>query len=137
MSQQAQLPTPENAIQTLFGGLHNQVFFQKLAAAGHPHNNDPQRIEAMIDLAGKLEAAEYEAASYGGVKQASDPYVAANQALDPVLNARGLTGGIKAAAERSLDEQVMRIMQNADIYDAALAVKAAEAEQYKQALQLA
>lgn len=131
------LPDAQTAYNNLFNAVHQQVFFNKCAAAGlYPRN--PAEAQYMLNTAGKLRLLEQEV----GVKQADDfnsPYAQADQLLDNVLAQHGLGGGIKQA---QADEQEMAIRQAAldlcadpTLYNSVLALKVAEANQIQEQLQ--
>lgn len=125
----ATLPDVNTAYQNVFDGLHNRIFFGRLASRGHTCHNDKQAA-VLLELAGKLEGAELEAQQKVGA-DSSDPYVAANAALDNVLAASGFTSGTKQAAaeaENSLEAAAAELAQDPTIYDSVLALKAAEAQ---------
>jgi hypothetical protein len=68
----------------------------------------------------------------------NDPYIAANQALDRVLQANGLGAAIKTAGaheDLALADAVQHLAQNDDLYNAALSLKVAEAEEIERWLQ--
>lgn len=125
-----QLPDPQTAYQNIFDGVHQRVFFHKLAQLGYVPTNEKQAA-AMLELAGNLRMVEEEAA----VKQAEssyDPFEAANDALKTTLGQYGFSGPRDNAA----NEEAVAIKQAAaawsedpDIYNSVLALKAYEAEQ--------
>ena len=55
----AALPDVQTAYNTLFDGVHQQVFFNKLASYGFVPQNEKEAAE-MLELAGKLRYVEQE-----------------------------------------------------------------------------
>lgn len=131
----AQIPDPQTGFNNLFEGVHQRVFFSKLASLGYAPQTEKQARD-LLDVAGKLRLVSEEAA----VKQASDsydPFAAANSALDGVLGNSGFSSVQKAAA----DEEQIAIKNAAAqwaadpvIYNSVLAVRGHEAEQLAQQL---
>ena len=133
MNDQAQaastLPDVQTAYNNLFSGIHQQIFFQKCAAAGYPAHS-AEEAQWMLETAGKLRAVEHAAP----VKQAADqsnPYFAANQALDQVMTQYGLDDGTKQAQEETLaiKQAAYELAQDPTFYNSVLSLKAAEAAQ--------
>jgi hypothetical protein len=132
---QAVLPDPQTAYRNLFDGVHQRVFFHKMAQLGYVPQTEKQ-AEWMLEMAGKLRLVDEEAA----VKEAADaqdPFAAANAALDAALGRAGFQSVQKAA----YDDEVLSIKQAAaawaehpEIYNSVLSLKAAEAEEYAQLL---
>lgn len=130
MSQPNLLPDPQAAYDHLFQGVHQRVFFQKLASAGYVAESADQ-AGYMLQLAGKLRLAHQEqqvkAASAG-----NDPYAAALAHLDGVLTDNGY-GSVKQAAaadqEWAIKSAAAELMDDPDMYNSVLALKQYQAEQ--------
>jgi hypothetical protein len=125
------LPNPEQAYNHLFDTVHGQVFFGKLAEAGFAPTTQKE-AQDMLELAGKLRLAEEDPQ----VKQAAaaaSPLSQAANALDGVLTQNGMDGQLKQAAaveqDTALKQAVGHLLQDRDVYNSVLALKAAEAEQ--------
>ena len=125
------LPDPDTAYQNLFDGIHQRVFFNKMAAYGYVPQT-PAQAQYMLEMAGKLRAVEQEAA----VKQAQDmddPYFLANQHLNQVLGIHGLDDGIKQAQAENealaIKQAAAELANDPVFYNSVLSVKAAEAAQ--------
>jgi len=126
----AALPSPQEAYQTLFDGVHQRVYFHKLASLRPEYMpRTPQQAEYLLKIAGDLRMAVTEDV----VKQAaaaSDPFAAASAALDRQL--AGFPGFQKAAAQEeevSVKNAAAAWMEDPAIYNSVLALKAHEAEQ--------
>lgn len=119
---EATLPDPQVAYNTLFDGIHQQVFFNKLASHGYSPQNEKEATE-MLELAGKLRFVEDEEE-----KIASDEsrVSGASQALDNVL---GIGGGQAKAQEEALaiKQAAAAIAEDPTFYNSVLSLKAAEA----------
>lgn len=123
------LPDPQAAYDHLFQGVHQRVFFQKLANAGYACDS-PQQAGYLLDLAGRLRLANEEHA----VKTASaanDPYAAALAHLDGALQQSGY-GSVKQAAaadeEWAIKSAAADLMDDPDMYNAVLSLKQAQAD---------
>jgi hypothetical protein len=131
-TQENLLPDPETAYQNLFDGVHQRVFFHKMASYGYVPQS-PHQAALWLQMAGKLRAADQEFA----VKQAEDaldPFEAANAALDRQL----VQSGFKMAHDEeaiSVKQAAEAWMEDPTIYNSVLALKAAEAEYIAQQLQ--
>jgi hypothetical protein len=133
--EQSALPPVEQAQRLLFSNLDNEVFFRKLAGAGVVPQTQ-KSAEALLELGHKLQNAE--ALQQKTASAENDPYIAANQALDRVLQANGLGAAIKTAGaheDLALADAVQHLAQNDDLYNAALSLKVAEAEEIERWLQ--
>jgi len=123
------LPDPDTAYQNLFDGIHQRVFFNKMAAYGYVPQT-PAQAQYMLEMAGTLRAVEQEAA----VKQAADendPYFLAKQHLNQVLGVHGLDGGIKQAQAQNdafaIKQAAYELANDPLLYNSVLSLKAAEA----------
>ncbi len=123
------LPDPQAAYDHLFQGVHQKVFFQKLASAGYVYES-PEQAGYLLNLAGKLRLVQQEQA----VKTASagnDPYAAALANLDGVLDQSGY-GSVKLAAaqdeEWAIKSAAADLMEDPDMYNSVLALKQAQAD---------
>lgn len=134
----ATLPSPEVAYQTLFDGVHQRAFFGKMAQLRPEYlpQNEKQASD-LLELAGKLRLVDQEAV----VKEAEeslDPFAAANAALDQTMAHYGF-GAVKAAAAQeesvAIKSAAADLMNDPDIYNSVLALKANEAETYLAQLQ--
>ncbi len=133
MSQQheAALPDPRAAYQTLFDGVHQRCFFQKLASVRPQYypQNQKQAME-LLELAGQLRLAEEEEA----VKEAQEgvsPFAAANMALAAHLKQAGFTSVERAKRheqELSVKQAAADLAADPAIFNAVLSLKAAQAE---------
>ena len=121
----AKLPDPQTAYDTLLHGVHERVFFHKLAAAGLVPST-PEEAAAMLDTAFQLRMLR----ESPNVKQAAaenNPVFQMQTGLHSLMEQYGLRQqqhatdiNIKHAAASFADDPVM--------YNAVLALKAAEAE---------
>jgi hypothetical protein len=126
---EAVLPDVQTAYNTLFDGVHQQVFFNKLASYGFVPQNEKEAAE-MLELAGKLRYVEGEeekaAADESRVSQA-------NVALDNVLGIPREQGEKRAAAEdesAAISQAAAQLAEEPAFYNSVLALKAAEAASY-------
>jgi hypothetical protein len=124
------LPDQDTAYDTLFNGVQQRVFFQKMASRGYTPQN-AQQAQTMLDTAGRINAV----AEHTQVKTAAaqnDPYAMAGRALDAVLGQVGLDGPIKQAQDRetanAYQNAAYYFAQDPAIYNSVLAMKAAEAQ---------
>lgn len=127
----AALPDPQTAYQNLFQGVHAQVFFQKLAAAGH-YPRSQEEAQWMLDTAGELR----EISQHDQVKQAAaqdNPYYQMRAGLSQLRQQYGITGGQAGfqEAEAGYKQAAAELMQDPTFYNSVLSLKAAEAEQLK------
>ena len=121
------LPDPETAYQNVFDGVHSQVFFNKLAAAGIEPETEKEAQDLLM-LAGRLRTVE------AAEKQAGDGegrFGGALTALDSVLGETGMDGQIKQAAAQeeaiAIKQTAAAVMQDPTIYNSVLSLKAHEA----------
>lgn len=136
-NQAAALPPPDMAFQHLFDGVHQEVFFQKLAAFGIQPKT-AEEASGYLTLAGKLRTT----ANDPTIKQAAaanSKVAEMNQALDGVLGDLGIDSGVKQASEQEAHEARAQIAnylaQDPGIYNSVLSVKTAEAQAIQQLLQ--
>ena len=122
---QNQLPSAEDAQDTLVRSVYAQVFFQKCAAAGLPARSE-EEAGVMLEMAAKLRTIS-ELDQVKSAAAADNPYMRMNANLDAVTGQYGLAAPVNqqslfkaAAAELAKDPA---------IYEAALAMKANEAAQ--------
>ena len=134
--QAGMLPPPDAAFQHLFNGVHQEVFFNKLAACGIAPKT-AEEAQGYLLLAGKLRAT----AEDPQIKQAAaatSKISQMNQSLDGVLGDLGLGGGAKMAAEHEADlsrrQVASYLAQDPGIYNSVLSVKTAEAQAIQQML---
>jgi hypothetical protein len=130
---QSVLPDSQTAYNNLFMGVHQRVFFNKLAAAGHAPRTQ-EEAQWMLETAGKLRTVDQSIP----VKQANDaqsPYYQANQALDRVMQQYGL-GARPAHAEQELaiKHAAAALSNDPTLYNSILALKMDEAEALRQQL---
>ena len=124
------LPDPQTAYNHLFQGVHQQVFFGKLAAAGYQPENEQQAAD-LLKLAGTLRAVHEEQA----VKTASaaaSPYAAALTHLEGAAAQAGFAGAKTASAreqEYAIKQAAADLMADPAMYNAVLALKAYDADQ--------
>lgn len=128
MSTQNLLPDPQAAYDHLFQGVHQKVFFQKLASAGYVVES-PQQAGYLLNLAGKLRLVQEEQATKTAADR--DPYAAALAHLDGALSAGGY-GSVKAAAEAdqewAIKSAASDLMEDPDMYNSVLSLKQAQAD---------
>lgn len=127
------LPDATTAYQTLFDNIHQQVFFNKMAAYGHGVR-DQQHAARMLDQAGKLRHLE-EVELMKQASAADDPYVAAGDYLDQHLASMGYatkTAGYPSEEEMAIKAAAADFASVPEIYNSVLSLKAWEAEQLQQ-----
>lgn len=133
MSQTNLLPDPQAAYDHLFQGVHQRVFFNKLASAGYSAES-PEQAGYLLQLAGKLRLANQEQ-QVKAASAAHDPYAAALAHLDGVLGEAGF-GSVKQAAEAdeewAIKSAAAELMDDPDMYNSVLALKQAQADAYAQ-----
>jgi hypothetical protein len=126
MSGNATLPAPDAAYNTLYEGIHAEVFFQKCAAAGYvPRTADEARV--MLETAGQLRLLEGQRQE----KMAQDsPYHLLNQMVGQVLDQHGISAPVKQAEAESAIQQIADVLaQDPRYYNSVLSLKCAEAEE--------
>ncbi len=130
------LPDRQAALNNVFEGVHQRVFFNKLASFGYAPTN-AQEAQSLLALAGRCDLMAQDDA----VKTAAasnDPFGAALASLDHVLGESGHPGFQKQAEQNELwaaQQTALELMDNNDLYNSMLVVKQAEAEQYAQQIQ--
>lgn len=126
----AALPDQQTAYQNLFQGVHAQVFFQKLAAAGH-YPRSPEEAQWMLDTAGELR----EITEHAPVKQAAaqdNPYYQMRAGVSQLKQQYGLSKSASyQEADASYKQAAAQLMQDPTFYNSVLSLKAAEAEHLK------
>jgi hypothetical protein len=131
---QPPLPTPQEAYDNLFQGVHSRVFFAKCASAGiRPGNAD--EAAWMLEMAGKLR----QVSEAPAVKQAaaeSSIFFQMNRDLDTVLAKQGFdVGGRRAApAELGIKQAAQTLASDPLFYNSVLALKAEEADEVRKQL---
>lgn len=131
MSTANTLPDPEVAYSHLFDNVHAEVFFGKLAQAGISPENEKEAKD-LLELSGSLRGvvqAEKQAA------EAESRFAHPRSRLEEILGSHNVYGGQqKQAHDReaamALDQAARYLMDQPDIYNSVLSVKAAEATQY-------
>jgi uncharacterized lipoprotein YajG len=130
MSTDNALPAPEQAFGHLFDSVHQEVFVNKLAAAGMMPKS-AEELQGYYELAGKLRAAN----EHPAVKQAAaqeSKVAELNASLDSVLADMGVDSGVKEAAEQEADlsyqQAAAYLAQDPSIYNSVLSVKLAQAQ---------
>lgn len=120
----------DNAQNTVFQNVYQQVFFHKLASFGIEPRNETQ-YAAMLEGAQRLRQFEEDQL----VKQAndgSDPFVALNQQLAGLM---GETATVKEAQEHEAIANLSDYFsQQPDIYNSVLTLKFAEAQEAAKAV---
>jgi|SRR5262245_7914803 len=119
------LPDFDSAYATIFDGVHQQVFFQKLASFGRFPQSQEQAV-VMLKLAGDLRSAEEELVAKQAA-DAADPYLAALNDL------HGLAGGGGQPATATAELHAMKaaadeLAGDPTFYNAVLSLKAEEAD---------
>lgn len=122
------LPDTQTAFAKAFTDVHQRIFFSKCAAAGYVPQT-VQDAEVMLKTAARL---RYEEENVKQAADANSPYLAAAQSLEQVLGPQ--RGSIKAAeAEHAYAQVAQDFMQDAELYNSVLSLKAAEAEDLRAA----
>lgn len=115
------LPNTDEAYSTLFHNVHSQVFFGKLAQLGYTPTTD-REAEDLLKIAANLRHVprpEKTAASrFGGASQALSAVVPTS----PVVAQQRMQ-----LQEAAVKQAAAQLSQNPEIYNAVLALKAAEA----------
>ena len=123
MSNEPKLPSPEEAYKNLFDGVHTQVFFGKLASYGIQPATEKEAMD-LLTLAGQLRHVD------GSEKQAAEQsrFEGATSALGSIIGETPAGRQQQAAAsEQAVKQAAEELMQDADIYNSVLSLKAAEA----------
>ena len=117
------LPEPADAYNHLFDGVHTQVCFGKLASYGIRPETEKE-AQDLLQLAGQLRHVE------GSEKQAAEQsrFQGATSALGSIIGETPAGRQQQAAAsEQAVKQAAEELMQDADIYNSVLSLKAAEA----------
>lgn len=133
MSQAAPLPDPQTAYNNLFEGVHQRVFFSKMASYGIVPKNRSQ-ANSLLKLAGVLRAIEEEEmAKTAG--DANDPFAAEVERLTEVCRSNGI-GKVAAYQEEemAIKQAASNFMADPTFYNSVLSLKAAEAAQLSESL---
>jgi len=124
-----QLPSPADAYNIVSDKVFNTVFFNKLASYGYAPRT-PQEAASLLELHQKLETVNNDPA-VKAAEAAGNPYAVASKGLDSYLASKGLDGGIKQASVAQRDQELLQftdqLMNDPDVYGAALTLKAAQA----------
>ena len=125
----AALPDVQTAYNTLFDGVHQQVFFNKLASYGFVPQNEKEAAE-MLELAGKLRYVEGEEEK---IAADSSRLSNATVALDNVLGIPREQQEKQSAANdefTAISQAAAQLAEEPAFYNSVLALKAAEAAAY-------
>lgn len=134
--QQQPLPDPKVAYDTLYRDVYASSFFGRLAQHGVTPATEKQ-AEHFLGLAGKLRAyAEDDRTKQAA--DAADPVAEAESALDSVLARNGFGRLTKAAQEADVARHnaAVRLANDANVYNAVLTLKAAQAQEVAERLGL-
>jgi len=117
------LPTPDEAFALLSAQVHQQAFFGKLAQAGISPQTEKEASD-LLQMAGNLRAAGYDAAQPAPASQTDSPITKAAEKLATQL------GQDPAAANRdhAIKSACAQLAQDPNVYNAVLSLKADEAE---------
>lgn len=129
------LPDVPTAYRQLMNDVRGRVIFHKLATVyGIQPQTQPQ-ADRLLKMAGQARLL-HQAKMTKAASSKTDPLFAAEQALHNELVRYGAAGPVKVAAEQaetaSIKAAAFDLMQDPVIYNSALALKAAEAEAFKQ-----
>lgn len=127
-----ELPDLESARETVAQRVHMVAYLNKVASLNPKYiARNEQEVRDLLQLGFDLEQASFEAQT----KQAEttgNPYAVALSALHGVLDEQGLGAGRKQAAAQDAELRYWQIGQklasDPELYAAAVAIKAAEAE---------
>lgn len=126
---QPQIPDETTAFNNLFYGVRNRAFFHKLASLGYAPQGPNAEKQAQDFLAMADELREFK--QHPTVKQAAeavDPIAAARRDLRTVLQQRGILDK-EAADDAFADQAAAQFMENPDVFNSVLVMKAAEAQE--------
>ena len=133
------LPDAQTAYDNLFQGVHQRVVLESLASRGYAAKT-AEDAHTLLGLAVKISAV----AEVPAVKRAEDvtnPYYLASEGLSRVLTTHGIADPTKAAADRDHQLAIRNVAANlaADptMYNSVLSLKAAEARQVAEQLNIA
>lgn len=124
MNEHKTLPTPQEAYNTLLEDVHNRIFFHKLASVGRTPRTT-QEAEFMLQTAFKLRGAEKAAEETDSVY--GRMYRQLSEVVDGPTAQQAAKQATTKLADDSMWEAAGEAMQLPAVYDAALALKAAEA----------
>lgn len=123
------LPSPQEAHDALYQGIHNRVFFHKLAAAGY-HPRSREEAAWMLETGAKL----HYMTEAQQVKQAAaqdNPFFQMNRYLDQVASQHGIDFGTKQAAAQEAEVGIKKaaaaLAEDPAIYNAVLALRTHQA----------
>lgn len=122
------MPDPQTAFARLAGNVHNRLILEKVAAATGIVPQNEKQAQDLLETAEMLFAAHQQ----GTIKtaaEAHDPIGAAKESLANVL------GFNKTASAQPHGDLAAALMQNPEIYDSVVSLKAAEAMDLQAALQ--
>lgn len=125
MNNQNTLPDPQTAYDTLFSRVHAQVFFNKCASAGIVPQTQEQAQE-MLNIAGKLRMVTQDA-QVKAAAAVDDPFQQMSRSLDGVISEYGLAQPSHLEVERGYKQAGDELANDPELYNAVLAMKAAEA----------
>lgn len=121
------LPDTDTAYRRVMDDAYAGAVLQTLAARGYPARHEKQASE-LLGLAARVVAMTPALEKAAGV---ADPYGEAADALDNLAAQSGLWPTKQAAeADNALRAAADRLAQDPDLYNAVLALKAAEADRY-------
>jgi len=115
-----QLPAAEAAFATIANRVHSAAFLAKLAELGHPAETEDEAM-AQLELGFKLWAAE-PAAGEKTATAGAGRYRGALEALDSVVDPQA----VKTAGENRARAEAFQMLQDPEIYSAALVLTRAE-----------
>lgn len=117
----ATLPNTDEAYGTLFENVHSQVFFGKLAQLGYTPTTD-REAQDLLQIAANLRDVA------GPEKAAASRFNGASQALSAVTpTSPAVVQQRKQLQDAAVKQAAAQLAQNPEIYNAVLALKAAEA----------
>lgn len=127
----AELPSVRQAYDTIFDRVHSRVFFQKCAAAGIAPRTQ-EEAAAMLETAGKLRLI-HESQPVKAAAAQDNPFFQMNAGLDAVMAQYGLAPAQPAPqeVEAGYKQAADVLFQDPEIYNAAITLKAYEAEQIR------
>lgn len=123
---QVQLPNVDQAIDNLFGGLGNEIFFSKCAQAGFVPNTR-EEAEMMLQSAENLYAS-HQVELQKRAASSENPFRAVLQASNELAGRYGVK---RASDAEDLGALALaeRAMQNPTLYNSVLVLKQAQADQ--------
>ena len=130
---ESNLPTPDRAQKTL-GELRKEAFFQRLASWGIVPQNEKQAQE-LLEMDAKLAQAEKQGTYRPGQGRAPTNGLIgrANSALDQAIGPQpGVKQAHDADREAAIKQAASQLAGRPDLFNAALAYRAGQAEQIRQ-----